>query len=133
MPNFELTFIPRKLPIEAYYQKGLNQKIVTNKMLDTYQTMVQSDFHFTMYSTCATESLALGTPSILINIEGLAETHFGELAKENPFLEIVETAEQAIKAIETLKNYKEEEVKQSISFYFAPNFKDNLSKTITFD
>ncbi len=133
MPNIEFTFIPRKLPIEAYYQKGLDSKIVANNKLDTYQTMVQSDFHFTVYSTCATESLALGTPSILINIEGLAETHFGVLAKENPFLEIIETAEHAIKAIETFKNYKEEEVKQSISFYFAPNFKENLTKAITFD
>lgn len=133
MPNIELTFVPRKLPIEEYYQKGLDSKILVNNSLDTYQTMVQSDFHLTMYSTCATESLALGTPSLLINIEGLAETHFGELAKENPFIEIIETADDAIKAIQTLSNYKAEEVKQSISFYFAANFKENLTKALTFD
>lgn len=128
--NIEMVFIPRKLKIEEYYEKGLSKNIMLSSEGDTYQTMAKTDFHFTLYSTCATESLALGTPSVLINIEGLSETHFGELSKKNPYLNIVTSHLESLEIIEKLKGANREAVKKSISFYFEPNFKENLTKAI---
>lgn len=128
--NCSFIFIERKLPIEHYYAQGLSNKIRTEPGKNTYQLMAECHFHCTIYSTCATESLALGTPSILMNIFNLSEIHFGKLSIENPYLNIANNAKEANKMLSEMWPYTPEEVKTSIEYQFKKGYIKNLNQQL---
>lgn len=128
-PEALIVFLHRKNSIDEMYKRGLNPNIKAKEDIDTYIYLKNCDIHFTIYSTCALESIALGTPSILFDFNGLASNQFKEVEKNSKFLRIVQSKELLISSITELIEADKKEAANSADFYFnSNNFVDNINK-----
>jgi len=84
------------------------------------------DIHLTLYSSCAIEAPFLGIPNILINIRNFAKSYYSDLLNEKNSI-ILEDGnyKEFSKAVEHLKQFSRDEVKQSFR-YIRPNYNRNL-------
>lgn len=92
-------YIPRNKQSAIYDNKDLPANFLIIDDRDTYEIIRLSNFHTTMFSTCAIESLALGTPNLLINLGNLARVHYGEVLKENLSTQYIDSVEKYVKII----------------------------------
>lgn len=96
--------------------------------LNCYETVLNCDYHCTIYSSCAIESLGLHKPNILINIDGKSEEHLGFLLEDK-------TNNILINSIDDFNNFMQniehKEYASSTQKYFMNNFSENLN--LTFD
>ena len=86
--------IPRKNNINYSFKKD-NVKIMKK---DCYNILMNSDFHMSLYSSCAVESIALNRPNILVNINNYAKKYLSYL----PYTKIVESKNDFDKALKEL-------------------------------
>ena len=84
---------------------------------NTYMLLKSCDFHLTIYSTCALESLALGTPTISVDVDGLYTKHLKKLIGENTYNYEINNALDLIEVLDQKVDLKVDNkaVKQSIS------------------
>ena len=95
--NVMFFLVPRtKIPD---YKFSENIKVIKD---DCYKLLFNSDFHMSLYSSCAIEAPALGKPNILVNINNFAEKYFADLE----YTEIINNKDEFTKAINKLKNLK---------------------------
>lgn len=89
--------------------------------LNTYELLKYSDYHITVYSTCAMESLALGTPNISIDIEGYYSRFLKKILDGNRYNYVVQTNEGLTETLSRLEGIKvdREEVMKSIDAVFS--------------
>jgi hypothetical protein len=122
-------FVPR----DASFQKKdyhLNTNIMVIPELNCYETISISDFHSTVYSTCALESASLGIPNILININGLSKINYAEILNNPLTCRIVDSPEEFIEVITTFKKIEKPKIKELNSNIIIPNYKNNIFKII---
>ena len=95
---------------------------------NTYMLLKFCDVHLTVYSTCALESLALGTPTISVDIDGLYTKHLKKLIGSNTYNYEATSPNDLMKILDkiTAQNRDSEAIKQSISEIMAPDFKRNV-------
>jgi hypothetical protein len=120
-------FIPRNYKKE-YPELKNKTNIVIDQKLGFYTCASFVDFHSTVYSTCAVESLAFGTPNILININNLSRKFLGSNLNESNFSYFVESPEAMLETIQTCKTADRELVKSKGNFYFAKSNKTELKQ-----
>jgi hypothetical protein len=89
--------------------------------LNTYELLKYCDYHITVYSTCAMESLALGTPNISVDIKGYYSQFLKSMLEGNQYNYVVDSSEGLKKTLQLLedKDFNQEEVKDSIGFVFS--------------
>ena len=92
--------------------------------LNCYEAVLNCDYHCTIYSSCAIESLGLYKPNILINIDGRSIEHLGFLLEEKVNNILINTLDDFSDFVDSLKNDKQEISTQK---YFRSNFKDNIN------
>jgi hypothetical protein len=93
---------------------------------DFYSTIRHCAVHCTVYSTTAIESLSLGVPNILINIEGQSEEQLSSILGTNPYTKIVSTPEEFCETLELVLSVSREDVIQSNSSCYKPGYKENI-------
>ena len=95
-------FIPRR-PKRFSVTESLPNNIKVGRDidldLDVYEAIIAADFHVTVYSTCAIEAPALGTPNILIDIEGKAQKYYADLLGDTEITRFVDTPQQLVSVI----------------------------------
>lgn len=64
-PEYFIIYVPRIA--KCYHHEGETNNFKVETNLNVYQCMLNSNLTMTIYSTCAVESLALGTPVLLLN------------------------------------------------------------------
>ncbi len=122
-------FIPRDLS-KDYSNFNFPKNIVIIKDLDIYQTIKYSDFHATVYSTCALEAPALGIPNILINIKNMSKEYYSEILTNQDVTRFVETPKEFIDLIQTWNTKSKEEIKKLHEGFYAKNHKECLKKAL---
>ncbi|MBU2948251.1 hypothetical protein [Zobellia uliginosa] len=105
--------------------------------INTYELLKYCDYHLTVYSTCALEALALGTPTISLNIKGYYNRFLKRLLGENPYNFVAETEEQLVDVLNEIegRTFVKSKIKESISHVFSPQvdtegFNDFFSKIV---
>ena len=90
--------------------------------INTYELLKFCDYHITVYSTCALESIALGTPNISIDIKGYYSKYLKNLLSDNPYNFEANNKEdlKAILLADNKSNYEVEKIKKSIGHIFSP-------------
>ncbi|SFR58082.1 Protein of unknown function [Maribacter stanieri] len=96
--------------------------------INTYLLMKYCDYHITIYSTCAIESIALGTPNIAINIDNLYSAHLKDIIGDNEYNHVVDSEKELNKLLLRLSNtnYNNKMVVQSISNVISPMISKEL-------
>jgi hypothetical protein len=117
----------------SYYNKfNFGQNIIFAPSMNVYQSITQTSFHATMYSTCAIEAPSLGTRNILININGLARKHFDHLI-DGFVTHLVNKPDEFIKCLALPVADKLEIMnknKGNISLGYEGNLKEALKKSL---
>jgi hypothetical protein len=122
-------FVPRSLEIDYIYA-NFPKNIIVIKDLDVYQTIKFSDFHSTVYSTCALEAPALGVPNILINIKNESKRYYLDILDNPDVTKFVDTPEEYVNTIQTWDSKSKEGIKRLHEGFYAKNHKDNLIKVL---
>lgn len=121
---------PRRMEPGDYTRKWPELVNVGFSSSSFYSAIGKVDVHSTIYSTTAIESLSLGVPNILVNIEGQSTEQLGNVIGNNPYTYIVDTPEAFIEALEKVRGVNGEEVMNSNAYNIKPGFKKNIKEVI---
>jgi len=113
-------FIPRNWDRD-YAGMGFPANVRLFPELDFYRIAKHADFHATVHSTTALEAPALGTPNILIDIEGMARSYIADLLDNEEVTKIVSTEEDFVRTVKTWQPKPREEIVRIHSRFFEPN------------
>ncbi|GAB1446648.1 hypothetical protein MASR2M41_24430 [Flammeovirgaceae bacterium] len=123
-------YIPRNLSSDIYKADRLPSNLIIASDRDTYEIIRLTSCHTTMYSTCAIEALALGTPNILVNIDNLAQVHLGETLCSRKSTIFVDTVEEYIEALNRVKGCRKEEIVKLNSDLISPHYQNNVRESL---
>jgi len=127
-PEICFIFIPRRY-CKFYSNKTLPDNILINEKYDLYSSAMFSDYHATVFSTFATESLFLGVPTIMINIDNLSKIHFGDILGNNKYVQFINEPNELVALLDKKLTYNKVDVEQSSKTIFTTN---NLNSIQTF-
>lgn len=91
-----------------------------------YENIVETDAHFTAYSTSGIEALAIGKPAIFLNFQNKAIDVFGVELENHPYVFFVNTFVELENALKSLINYKSQNIKNATSALIYPNYFENI-------
>jgi hypothetical protein len=129
-PDVAFVYIPRNKQSAIYGSTKLPRNIVRIDDRDTYEIIRLSNIHTTMFSTCAIESLALGTPNILVDLNSLATIHYGNLLNGES-TRYVSTIEEYVNQLTLSMNMLREKVIESTSDLIVSNYRKNVTTAIS--
>ena len=118
LPSVVFLFFTRR-------QKNINNFKINQKNLlmqsnnNLYEYCKFCDFHTTVFSSFATESLIQGTPNIFININGLSKAYYSELLNDHLGVKWTNNVEQYIQLIENWN--PPNNIKEISSKFFSNN------------
>lgn len=118
-------YIPRV--IEDYHDNINTENFVIEKNLDVYQCMQNSVCTMTVYSTCAIESLCLGTPIILYNYNNLSKETYEFLdGADCDFVQIADNIKEIKQKLDKIVYIDKEKIIRHGNRYYAGNHEDRI-------
>jgi predicted glycosyltransferase len=121
-------YIPRiKTPLFIEYS---HENISIETDLDVYQCMQNSHITSTVHSTCAIESLVLGTPVILLNIQNLAKMVFLNFFSQSDAVFYADTPEEYISCLSEALIRNRSKISSDAINYYANNPKECSQKAL---
>jgi hypothetical protein len=121
-------YVPRDLIPELIRFSHANISIETE--LSIYQCMQNSHITSTVYSSCAVESLALGTPVILINIQKAAKVFYSDFFLPSDAVFYADTPEEYVSHITAALNRNREQIALDALYYYADNSRERTAKAL---
>ncbi len=120
-PSYLFIYKPRKKSNKVLFKAKNN--FIKWEDVNTYLLLKYCDYHLTIYSTCALESIALGTPTISIDIDGLYSQHLKSLVGDNEYNHVVDS--DSTKLNDLLRSLQEKksspnEISNSIGNIISP-------------
>jgi len=122
-------FIPRFLNRD-YSSIHFPSNVIIFKELDFYKIVKYTDFHSTVYSTCALEAPALGTPNILINIDNLAREYYADILCNEEITKFVDSPDEFTNLILNLDRKNSVEIRNSHSSFYAENHAKRVKEAL---
>lgn len=126
--RFFFIFIPRF--VKDYHLHFKHNNIAIEMELDVYQCMQNSHITTAVVSTCAVESLAFGTPVVLLNIDGLAAFNYSSFFSEISSVLYADTPDEYIKQIYKAVNFDKNSVMEEGKLFFVDNYTQRLQNAI---
>jgi len=127
--NILYIFMPRDIN-KDYSNVNFPNNIIILKDLNIYQVAKEADFHSTVYSTCALEAPALGTPNILINIDNLAKNHYIDILFNRDVTIFVDTEKEFVNTILNWHKKTKKEIMDLHKDFYTQNHKESLEKSL---
>ncbi|HBH49948.1 MAG TPA: hypothetical protein DDX98_14985 [Bacteroidales bacterium] len=93
-----------------------------------YESIYRCCIHSTMLSTCALESLVIGIPSVLFDIDGLSKGYFEPIIGEMKGVFFATKPEDYKKCVERAMELDIETIKITGSYFFELGFVDKVAK-----
>ena len=120
-------FIPRTGEEKEYRDKyGLGDQFLFIDELNTYEKIKISDIHTTVNSTCALESLRLGTANVLYNYENKASGYYEPVVSDSRYFTWSNDVDGFISEVESRKQLSKEEIENNSNDLFAIGFEKRL-------
>lgn len=127
--NYCFILIPRTSEeLKNHFFCSENIKIFHN--LTCYEIVANSDYHFTVYSTCAYEVPSLGVKNIFYNIRNLSIENYANYVKSNTFNLLLEPSEHIQETISKDSYESKKDIMQKNSDYIRVNYQGNIKKMI---
>jgi hypothetical protein len=127
--NILYIFIPRNI-LKDYSNRNLPDNVIFIKNLNVYQIIIESDFHSTVYSTCALEAPALGVPNILINIDDMAKKYYLDVLTNSDVTRFVDTEDTFLNTILTWNTKNNREIMEMHDNFYEKNHKESLKNAL---
>jgi len=123
-PDIAFVIVPRDKD-KSYQFKHKN--MFTFNTLNCYEIILHCDCHATIFSTCSVESLGLGKPNILINIDRQSEINLHFLLKNKTVNFLVNTQEDFSLALEQIKTIDSQKLMEYSDQYFKNKYVKNVN------
>jgi hypothetical protein len=122
---------PRKLPLSYYKNKYTYPKnVIFIDSVNVYQLILQSDFHITIYSTCALEAPSLGKRNILFNIDNKSKEYLGESLTNDTTSLYVNTLEEFNALVRSIEKSSSKDILQAHKDVLFANYTTNMDSFI---
>jgi hypothetical protein len=128
--HLQILVQPRRNQKEFYLNRYPDLIDVDFSTEDFYTSVVKADLHCTVYSTTAIESLSLGVPNILVNIDNQSIEQLGTVLGSNPYTKVVENTEDFLNRFKSLIDSDPELIKKSNEENIMVNYKENITSFI---
>lgn len=126
-PDYLFILKPRKKSVEYYESTYENvENVIFIQDINIYQLILQTDFHVTVYSTCAIEAPALGRKNILFNINNLSKDIFEHTLTNSKTSVYVDDVDEFNKIIQNIGVPNELEVRTEHGAVLKSNYKKNI-------
>ncbi len=109
-----------KLPSNMHFDDTLN----------VYEAMKLSDIHTTVNSTCALESIALGTPNLLFNFENKAHSYFSKIITDQSSTSYTSNPSDFVAFATKMASLTSTEVMAANENVFKPKFSENFDSAM---
>ena len=116
-------YVPRRKYINGTKKKYDFPTGIFQIDINIYKAICYSDFHTSIYSTCALEAPALGVRNILIDCNGIASTFFEDSLQNRDVTRYAKTAKEFIKHIESFGISDKQTIKNGHNIHFMTNHK----------
>jgi len=116
--------VPRRQQ-EIFRLKAKPKNLLVKPDINLYQSCQLCDFHSTVFSTFAAESIYMGIPNILINLNNLSDAYFSEIFSSHAGVRFVNNVERYVETIKTWNPPDKVEIKKMSLHLFE---KYNLDK-----
>ena len=121
--------IPRNAH-KSYESFSLEDNLFIVKDLNIYECLQFADFHVTINSSCAIESLFFGVPNILFDYEGWACSYFQNILNDQKHTVMVKSAKEFITAIYSHDFYQKTEIIDKSRQFIERDFSENITYVI---
>lgn len=130
-PSILYIFMPRNINTESYGAVEFENNIIMIDDMDIYQISKYVDFHLTVYSSFALEAPALGTRNILIDLEGMAQMHLGDILTDERTTRFVNNETDCVKLINDWHSVGRGNIMQFHKDFFEQDHVERLNTVIT--
>ena len=116
----------RRTPKEVYEEQfdfPANMQFGTSSV---YEAIATTDAHLTIYSTTAVESLSIGKPTVLFDLEGKATEFLGKLIGDNPYVQLVHSPAEFASYVHHFKGHSLEEIAASNRANIQDHYKTQM-------
>ena len=117
--------VPRRQQ-EIFRLKAKPKNLLVKPDINLYQSCQLCDFHSTVFSTFAAESIYMGIPNILINLNNLSEGFFSEFFSSHAGVKFVNKVEEYVETIKTWNPPDRVEIKKMSLDLFAKDNRDKI-------
>ena len=117
--------VPRRQQ-EIFKLKAKPKNLLVKPDINLYQSCQLCDFHSTVFSTFAAESIYMGIPNILINLNNLSEGFFSEFFSSHAGVKFVNKVEGYVETIKTWNPPDRVEIKKMSLDLFAKDNRDKI-------
>ena len=129
--NLLFIFIPRtKTENELRGAYNLPENIIFTPQLNVYEAILHSDFHITIYSTCAIEAPSLGIRNILYNIDNKAYSYYKDTLSEET-THYVNNESEFMNVLANDNKPKKIEIQKANENVIAINYFENMNRFLT--
>ena len=127
-PELRFKLVRRNLPMSFYSTYSFPKNVVFSDK-DVYQTILDSDVHCTVFSSCALEAPFLGVPNLMVNLKGKSKAYFeGNLNESNS--RFVLSNKGLLPVIEELLHLEKKKIISSNEHNIIQGYHVNLEKAI---
>lgn len=128
-PMVGYLLVPRN-PIKLYDQFKTRPNVIIERDLNIYECLAFADYHSTINSTCAIESLCFGVPNILYNYDGWAWRYYSNVLKDSGHTVFVDSADEFIATLNRQQFFPREKIKKAGALFFEDNFLQNVKRIV---
>ena len=129
LPHAVFIFVPRRGKKISSIASDLDNLLIRPD-IDIYQFATYCNYHSTVFSTFASESLFMGIPNIFININGLSESYFLDMFSGNSAVKFSDNVKSYVKIINEWNPPKNSYIKKMSKELFADSNNDVIKNLI---
>lgn len=115
---------------KSYQEFQFPDNVRVERNFNVYECLKIADFHMTINSTCAIESLCFGVPNILYDYKNWASNYYGEVLNDSGHTVFVNSISEFEHIIKNHHFYDKEKIVQKSRNFIESNFVNNLNYVI---
>ena len=121
--------VPRN-PMKTYGEYELPNNIRIERRNNIYECLKIADFHMTINSTCAIESICFGVPNILYDYNNWASKYYNNILNDTGHTIFVNSPKDLLNSVRKHVFYVKEKIEKESSNFIKKGFTENLKNAI---
>jgi hypothetical protein len=117
--------IPRNFS-EKYKSLKENDNILIDEKFKFYDIISHVDFHSTVYSTCAIESVYFGISNILLDFDDKSSHYFSSILEVGNFNHYIKSTSQFLNSVNRPNIPSKKDVKEAHKYICKADYKNNI-------
>lgn len=128
-PSLLYILVPRDIK-KAYNNLNLGENVKIERSLNIYECLKMADFHASINSTCAIESLYFGVPNILFDYKNWASEYYNEILVDPKHTKYIKSPEEFITVIKDHEFHSKEIIVEKSKVLIKRNFWENVKEVL---